>query len=312
MSRASVISANRRRSGGAVAGQVFHYKDWENGIENGGGWGSQDGQAFFDAGRCGNPNNCILSDGYLRGQCTVETGITPDRGTKCGKFSLASYTASRRAAEQLYTRTLFNRHEYYAMALNFADYNWEGSFGQFNYQGVSGSPFFISGTQFTNPTTRVEDKAHSSIYALVNAGNVSAFAGATPYMSGQPRGSGYASRGMPIPGPYYLFEQDTIVLNTWYEIIAHIYWTSALDGVCQCWARKKGDPWGNPKFSISGGFPTLQWGIQGWTGNDWGFGTTDKIGIYTEADANPTNLFHDSFACCSTFEAADAFFEGFR
>lgn len=277
------------------AGTVLFKKQWEDGLKESEGWGSQDSSNVAD------------TTSIHRGTIAPDSS-TSDTGTTSGRFVLPAYTGGRTAAEMLHSRISGNHvHDWYAMSIRFGDYNWGSlggqdlSLGQFNYANINGSPGHLSayGSSASN----------AGVYYLVNAGGPAPTGTPTPYYSGTPVGGGFASRGMPVPGPYYVLRPGTVQLNTWYEIIIHTYWTTDLDGIVEAWFRVKGSSVWSRAFSYSGGFPTLQWGA-----NESGYnvtpsniatiGTNDKFGAYRGASAGTTSVYHDSFCRATNFDAA--------
>lgn len=279
-------------------GTILEQKDWEDGLVNSQGFGNQ----------C----SPVVADTTTIHRGTVaNVSTSADTGSRSGSFTLPAYTGGRTACEVLHARTpRRDTDEFYAQSFKFSDHAWEGlSLGQYNYQSICGSPFFISGSHYIG-ADRVEDKAHASVYALINSGFIEGAAGTgcgsigAPYYSGQPRGAGFACRGLGAQcGPLYFLPQGTIDLNVWYEIITHIRWASDNTGVVEGWVKKKGDASFVKKFAVTG-VPTLQWG-QGWSfpAND-GSTTNDKFGGYREPSGSSTTIGQDSFCVATTFDAA--------
>ena len=278
-------------------GSVLYGKTFEDGLALSGGWDVQDSTTVPD------------TSGIHRGKITADN-TTSDAGSWSGRFDLPAYTAERTAAEVLHERFADpGVDDYYAQAFRFNDFAWgdcqnQGlSLGQYNYQGINGSPLALAaqcGTGYGATATNLK-----SVFVLVNSGNCADATGC-PYYSGGPVGAGYASRGMPDPGPYYILSPGNVQLSVWYEVVIHIHWTAGTDGVVEAWIRKRGDSSFTKAFSHSGGFPTLQWGGPNAisVGSLSNYGTNDKFGAYRGPDPNPLRLWQDSFCRATTFDAA--------
>jgi hypothetical protein len=287
----------------APSGTINYLQGFEDGLL---GWGLQDSTTVAD------------TSSIHRGTLTVDSS-TYDSGTKSGKFVLPAF-AGRRAAEVLKSRVSGNGiHDYYALAWRTGDFNWGNdqpvSFAQFNYSNINGSPGSLSAQGYTG-TGGTNSQATASLHYLLASGGPTKTGQSTPYYSGTPVGLGYAahSAGAPIPGPtpWYIRPPGTILANTWYEIIIHVYWTTNLNGIVEAWWRVKGNSAWNLAFSHGpwdGAFPTLQWGQNegGYTitpDNIASLGTTDKFGMYTGASSAASTIWHDNFCRATSFGAA--------
>jgi len=281
----------------APTDRVTYGKSFDDGLVVSSGWGAQDNTTVAD------------TSGIHRGKITSDN-TTSSGGSWSGRFDLPAYTSGRTAAELLHSRMADpGVDDYYAQAFQFNDYAWgpcdnQGlSLAQYNYEGINGSPLALSaqcGTGSGATATTLK-----SVFLLVNSGNCSTTSGC-PYYSGGPVGGGYASRGMPEPGPYYILSPGNVQLNVWYQVVIHVRWTAGTDGVVEAWIKKKGDSSFTKVFSHSGGFPTLQWGGSNSTsvGNLSSYGTNDKFGAYRGPDPNPLKLWQDSFCRATSFDAA--------
>jgi hypothetical protein len=290
------------------AGTLLFMKQWEDGLKESEGWGSQDSSNVAD------------TTSLHRGTINSDSSIA-DTGSRSGKFVLPSF-GGRRAAEMLHSRVSGNRiHDYYAFAWRTGDFNWGNdqpvSFAQFNYSNINGSPGALSAQGHVG-SGGVNTQAGASLHYLLASGGPTYSGVPTPYYSGTPVGSGYAAHApsgqppLPGPTPWYIRPPGTILANTWYEIIIHVYWTTDLNGIVEAWWRLKGNSAWNLAFSHGpwdGAFPTLQWGHNesGYVvtpDNIGGIGTNDKFGMYTGASAATSTVWHDNFCRATSFGAA--------
>ena len=277
----------------------MYSKNFDDGLIVSGAWGVQDTSTVAD------------TSGIHRGTAASDNS-TSNGGGWSGRFDLPAYTSGRTAAEILHSRLADpGVDDYYSEAFKFNDFNWGDcqnqafSLAQYNYEAVFGSPLALSaqcGTGFGASATSLK-----SVYLLVNSGNCSATSGC-PYYSGTPVGAGYASRGVPDAGPYYVLAPGNVQLNVWYQVVIHVKWTAGTDGVIEAWIKRKGDANFTKAFSHSGGFPTLQWGGPNnvSVSSLSSYGTNDKFGAYRGPDANPLKLWQDSFCRAHAFDAAAA------
>jgi hypothetical protein len=277
----------------------MYSKNFDDGLILSGSWGVQDTSTVVD------------TSGIHRGT-TAADNSTANNGSWSGRFDLPAYTGGRTAAELLRSRMANpGTDDYYSEAFKFNDFAWgdcqnQGlSLAQYNYEAVAGSPLALAaqcGTGYGASATSLK-----SVFVLVNSGNCSATTGC-PYYSGMPVGGGFASRGMPDAGPYYVLSPGNVQLNVWYQVVVHVKWTAGTDGVVEAWIRRKGDASFTKAFSHSGGFPTLQWGGPNnvSVSSLSSYGTNDKFGAYRGPDANPLRLWQDAFCRASTFDSAAA------
>jgi hypothetical protein len=274
-------------------------KSFDDGLIVSSAWGVQDTSTVAD------------TSGIHRGTAASDNS-TSNGGSWSGRFDLPAFTGGRTAAEVLHSRLADpGVNDYYSEAFKFNDFAWgdcqnQGlSLAQYNYEGVAGSPLALAaqcGTGFGTSATSLK-----SIFVLVNSGNCSTTTGC-PYYSGMPVGGGFSSRGMPDTGPYYVLSPGNVQLNVWYQVVIHVKWTAATDGVIEAWIKRKGDASFTKAFSHSGGFPTLQWGGPNnvSVSSLSSYGTNDKFGAYRGPDANPLRLWQDSFCRSGTFDVAAA------
>jgi hypothetical protein len=202
--------------------------------------------------------------------------------------------------------------DYYAQSFRFGSFNFPSagnllSLGQYNFQGISSSPFILSGYP-GNGTT-------GGVFGVLSSGNCSTVPGC-PYYSGQPAGGGFAPRPSGMPGPLWIIPNGSAQTSAWYETIVHIHWTADLDGVVEAWWKPKGATSYTQSFSIQSGvvspgnpsgatFPTLQWGLNGWSfpASD-GAITNDKFGAYRGSTSGGLTINQDSFCRATTLEMA--------
>jgi len=277
-------------------GSMLFGKDFEDGTVVSGGWVVQDSTTVTD------------TSGIHRGKVYADN-TSSSGGTWSGRLDLPAYTSGRTAAELLHARMASpGVDDYYAQAFKFNDFAWGAcdgqglSLAQYNYEGINGAPLALNAqcaTGYGSTATTLK-----SVYLLVNSGSCAS--SGCPYYSGTPVGGGYASRGMPDAGPYYVLSPGNVQLNVWYQVVIHVRWTTGTDGIVEAWIKKKGDSSFTKAFSSGSGFPTLQWGGPNnvSVSSLSSYGTNDKFGAYRGPDSMPLKLWQDSFCRATSFDAA--------